>query len=181
MKFNSDNVLIRSLAGGDVNALDVIYVRFAPQVRAFLHKVVGGLRSEDIEDITQDIFLKIWNSRSSLKEDEPLSPYIFKIARNAALNELKHNKVAQKYAQSLQAAAESASQAGPDRALEARQSLQMTKNVIENLDERQRSIFLANRLEKKTYGEIAEEMNLSPRTVQYHISDVLRKLRSKTS
>ena len=54
-----------------------------------------------------------------------------------------------------------------------------TRAAIDDLDERQKSIFLANRLEKKTYREIARELNLSPRTIQYHISEVLSKLRSK--
>lgn len=40
MKINSDNILIRNLAGGDITAMDVLYIRYAPQVKAFLGKAV---------------------------------------------------------------------------------------------------------------------------------------------
>ena len=180
MKINSDNILIRNLAGGDITAMDVLYIRYAPQVKAFLGKAVSGLRSEDIEDLTHDIFIRIWESRSSLREGESLSAYIFTLAKNAALNEIKHSKVADRYSQWHKVfRGGQVSESDPEREFEAKDALLKTRAAIDDLDERQKSIFLANRLEKKTYREIARELNLSPRTIQYHISEVLSKLRSK--
>lgn len=177
MKVNPDNILIRNLVKGDVSAMDVIYIRYAPQVRAFLNKVIPGLRGEDIEDITHDIFLKIWELRDGLNEGESLSAYIFTMAKNAALNEVKHAKVAKKYASSHQR--ENVTYFDPEHEFLAKESVRRTSDIISSLDDKQKKIFLENRFEDKTYKDIANEHHLSPKTVQYHISEVLKKLRGK--
>lgn len=180
MQTDQDNILIRKIAEGDISALDVLYIRFAPQVKAFLGKVVSSLRSEDIEDITQDIFLKIWESRSSLEEGKSLPAFVFTLAKNAAINEIKHSSVVRKHSSwERSRTGADVSDADPERDLETKESLRQTREVIENLAPQQKSIFLASRFEEKTYEEIARQQNLSPRTIQYHISEVLKKLRER--
>ena len=72
---------MKRLAESDISALEEIYVVFAPKVRSFVTHYIG---KEEAEDLTQDIFLKIWQSRNKISSIliRVLDSYIFRISKN---------------------------------------------------------------------------------------------------
>jgi RNA polymerase sigma-70 factor (ECF subfamily) len=96
------------------------------------------------------------------------------MTRNVVYNKLKHNKVHDRYV-GIE------SKGDPQHEIEERI---MTKDLldhineeIDTLTEQQRIIYELNRNEDMTYKEIADKLGISPKTVQYHISNVLAKLK----
>lgn len=92
---NEDKQLLEQIAGGDVKALGILYVLYAGRIRNFAFSMLQN--SSEAEDITQDMFLKIWNSRKALREVDSLKSYLFSMAHNAVLNFIKRKGVRDRY------------------------------------------------------------------------------------
>ena len=86
---NSDeHILLRKLREGDTEALDILYLRYAAKVRDFAFRLLGD--SVEAEDITHDIFLKVWEQRKTLGNVVSFRGYLFRMTRNAIFNAFKH-------------------------------------------------------------------------------------------
>ena len=93
---NSDeHILLRKLREGDTEALDILYLRYAAKVRDFAFRLLGD--SVEAEDITHDIFLKVWEQRKTLGNVVSFRGYLFRMTRNAIFNAFKHRQVESKY------------------------------------------------------------------------------------
>lgn len=172
---NKDHELALELLDGNLEALEELYITYAPRVRAFVSHYTGN--NADAEDLTHDVFMKIWDKRTSIRVEDNLSSLIFTMARNAVLDAFKHRKVRDRYIEQQRV---SASQQAQDiePSIHAREELAKLERKYENLTDRQRHIFEMSRIEGKTYEEISRELKISEKTVQYHISQVLKDLRS---
>jgi len=93
---NSDeHILLRKLREGDTEALDILYLRYAAKVRDFAFRLLGD--SVEAEDITHDIFLKVWEQRKTVGNVVSFRGYLFRMTRNAIFNAFKHRQVESKY------------------------------------------------------------------------------------
>ena len=187
---NDDRHLLDLIADGDVKSLGILYVLYAARIRNFAFSLLQN--SSEAEDITQDLFLKIWNSRESLRNVDSLKSYLFSMTHNSVLNYIKHKNVQDKY--KVASAGMMSEQYEPDGDVKSLGILyvlyaarirnfdtsELLKNIDYALDEMsvlRKTIFRMNRYEHKTYQEIADILMISPKTVQYHISCALSELR----
>ena len=92
---NDDRHLLNLIADGDVKSLGILYVLYAARIRNFAFSLLQN--SSEAEDITQDLFLKIWNSRENLRNVDSLKSYLFSMTHNSVLNYIKHKNVQDKY------------------------------------------------------------------------------------
>ena len=92
---NDDRHLLNLIADGDVKSLGILYVLYAARIRNFAFSLLQN--SSEAEDITQDLFLKIWNSRESLRNVDSLKSYLFSMTHNSVLNLIKHKNIQDKY------------------------------------------------------------------------------------
>lgn len=168
-----DDILLRRLAKGDASTLERIYVRFAPKIRVFISRY---LDESTAEDLTHDLFLKLWNSRDRLSVDN-LDSYMFRMAKNAVMDYLKHQKIEQKYSEAFIASHHEEQDSRQEDRMDSHTRLVNVQKQIEQLSEQQRLVFNMNRNEGKSYAEISQELGISEKTVQYHISTVLHKLK----
>ena len=170
---------MKRLSASDISALEEIYVVFAPKVRSFVTHYIG---KEEAEDLTQDIFLKIWQSRKKISSIliRDLDSYIFRISKNYVLDRLKHKKIEKRYiSESVAETAGSEPQSrSTEEKIDNRSEILRVNERMQQLSELQRRIFYMQRAEGKTYNEISRELGISEKTVQYHISTVLNKLKS---
>ena len=164
---NEDKQLLEQIAGGDVKALGILYVLYAGRIRNFAFSMLQN--SSEAEDITQDMFLKIWNSRKALREVDSLKSYLFSMAHNAVLNFIKRKGVRDRYQKATVGV--STEQYEPSFQMES------IDEALEDMSVLRKTIFRMNRYEHKTYQEIADALMISPKTVQYHISCALAELR----
>ena len=173
MKEGEDIFLVEKLGEDDIAAIEVLYIRYAPQVKSF---VLAILKNEsDAEDIVQDIFLKVWEERNKLANIRSFRSYLYSMTRNMVYNRLKKHAVHQRYVSS---AGNDQVSANPENRIVTKDLLHHIHTEIGNLPKQQRDIYEMNREEALTYNEIADRLGISPKTIQYHISKVLARLKT---
>lgn len=129
---------------------------------------------EKAKDLMQDSFIKLWNNCKDVPPNKAKG-YVFVLARNAFLNELKRAKMIQNHNKNSRKSMfvyES-----PDYILEEKEFLEKIDRVISSLPDKHREVFLLNRIDGKTYAEIAEIFQISVKTVEKWMHDNLKVLR----
>lgn len=172
--------MLQRLSRGETSALEELYIAFAAKIRAFLTTYVDG---EAARDMTHDIFLKIWKSRRKFFDGDNcrvtnLDSYMFSIAKNTVLDYYKHHKIEQKYSEAFISSNNEEQDTSPEDRMDSRNRIVVIQKRIGRMSKQQRQVFLMHRNEGMTYSEIAKELGISEKTVQYHISAVLHKIRN---
>jgi RNA polymerase sigma-70 factor (ECF subfamily) len=159
---------------------EIIFSKFfkshAKSLRNFLFYKFGN--KDQAEDLTQEAFIKLWQNCSSVSIEKAKS-YIYTIANNSSLNEIKHQKVVLEYENNFTGADKTYE--NPEFILEEKQFKDKLLKAIENLNETQRVAFLMHRIDGKKYNEIAEELNISVKAVEKRIHLALVELRKTIS
>ena len=86
----SDNEIVRQYLKGDQEALEVLIKRYLKPIYSFVYKNIGD--SAAAEDITQEVFVKMWKHLKRFKNDKKFSAWIFSIAKNASIDFLRKKK-----------------------------------------------------------------------------------------
>lgn len=173
-KESSDGQLLERVHMGDSGALGLLYIRYSPRVYDLALHFSGN--EKEAEDITQNVFFRLWERRELLTEICSLKAYLFRMTKNEILTLFRHRKVERSYARQQ---TEQETQYAPDSSVKVTTSelVEMIDLAIERMPELRKRIFMMSRYDEKTYAEIAKELDISPRTVQYHIGKALNELR----
>lgn len=127
------------------------------------------------EDIVQDFFLYLWQQREQLAEAENISAYFHRSIRNRCLNFLRDQKRIPKGEGELPEMPLLDNSALADLELS---ELQARVNLaIDSLPERCRLVYVLKQFEEMSYKEIAEELDISPKTVENQMSRAYKFLR----
>jgi len=148
------------------------FKKHAKSLRNFLFYKYGN--KDQAEDLVQEAFIKLWQNCSSVPIEKAKS-YLYTIANNSSLNEIKHQKVVLHYENNFTGLDKT--NENPEYILEEKQFKEKLLNAIENLNETQRVAFLMHRIDGKKYSEIAEELNISVKAVEKRIHLALVELR----
>ena len=171
---NEEQLLLDRLGQGDIDALDTLYVRYAPRVYDFSLRFLKN--ETEAEDVMQDIFLQVWENRSLMGQVLSIRAYLFRMTRNAIFNRFKRSKMHLQYIRHSETR-ETELSVDPGGRITTEDLLEMIELAIENLPEQCRRVFKMSRYEHMSYNEIAENLGISPHTVQFHISVALTRLR----
>lgn len=127
------------------------------------------------QDIVQEVFMAIWERRADLKAMENPQGFLFTIARNKIISELrkKNPDVLDLLEQVQSDAAMSA-----DRRFEYAQIYEFVQSAVENLPPQQKKVFMLAKREGLSYDEIALKLGISRETVKVHMVKALSYLRS---
>ena len=126
------------------------------------------------QEITQDVFLKIWSSRQRLREVQSFSDYLFIISRNEIISALrKKNKQVVAPSNNLEEII-----MRPDKQLHYKESYNKILQLIGQLPTTRKKVFTLSRLEGKSYEEIGAELGISRNGVKDHIVKALNYLRT---
>ena len=134
------------------------------------YKTANEQRSEDL---VQEAFLKLWKNCAKVQIDKAKS-YLFTIANNMFLDEVKHEKVKLKY---QQFAPKQTTNESPEYLAEMEEFKVKLQNAIAQLPEKQRTVFLMNRIDKMKYKEIAEHLGISVKAVEKRMHNALKEIR----
>lgn len=163
---------LEALARDDRSAFDALYLKYAAKTEEFLYRMLKD--HSEAEDITQDIFLKIWRNRTSIGAVDAFGPYLFRMARNAVYDRFDNRSVRENYARRASLLPEYEL---PDSAIDSRDLLLLIRMVVEKMPEQRRRIFRMSREEGLSNDQIAEQLSISRRTVENQISRALAELR----
>jgi len=168
-----DYKLVDDLQNGDLEAFDLIFKKYGDKLFGF---ALTYLKSrKETEDLVQNVFLKIWENRKSLKKESSLKSYLFTIAYHNMCRLFREKQIHEKFAEEMLAPGNRT--VNPEEQLEYKSALEQVNRLIEKLPEKQKIIFLKSRREGKSSKEIADEMNLAPGTVDNQISAAIKFLR----
>lgn len=169
----SERELIVALKEGDKDSFAAIYKKYYGKVYNFSCLYLTS--KCEVEDVVQEVFLKLWNVRAFLKEDEKLTNYLFIITRNFIFNQYRKSFNEKVYKMTIVN--------GPsetyniENKIETKDLKEYIQKLVEELPPRQREVFRMSREEHLTYSEIAERLNISEKTVERHINEALKFLR----
>lgn len=173
MNLNNEKLLIEGLTRGDNDAYKQLYKLYYSKLYFYLYAICG---STDVsKDIAQQVFIKIWNKRDSLSIKHSLKKYIFKIGYNLYIDLQKKNKKELQYLQLLKHETIIEIIEEPDDYLDQKINLILTE--INKLPQQCKAVFLLAKKEGLKYKEISEELNISIKTVEKHMTKALNRLR----
>ncbi len=130
---------------------------------------------EVAEEIVQDVFAKVWEGASDLKIRTNVKSYLLGAVRHASLNFLKHEKVKLKHQEHEM----QKSIAYEADFMEIDELQQKIDEALDALPDRCREIFEMSRFREMKYEEIANELNISVKTVETQISRALKVMRKE--
>jgi len=121
----------------------------------------------------QEAFIRLWNNCKKIIWEKSRA-FLYKVATNLFLHQVEHQKVRLAYSKLSQS---DRNHESPDFILEEKEFMIKLQNAIADLTEAQREVFLLNRIDKKTYNEIAEMLGISVKAVEKRMHNALKKLR----
>ncbi len=87
---NNDQILIKAYLSGDEESLDILIQSYLKPIYSFVYRYVGN--AKDAEDVTQEVFVKVWRYIKKFDRNKSFKTWIFTIAKNTALDLLKKNR-----------------------------------------------------------------------------------------
>ncbi|NSL85434.1 RNA polymerase sigma-70 factor [Chitinophaga solisilvae] len=132
--------------------------------------------NDEAKDAVQSVFLKLWEKRAGLDEQQSVKSYLYTAVYHYCLNIKRHEKVKDSYI-----SASSNVTGVQEHALVSKETYQQILQHIEALSPQCRIIFCKSRFDGMKYAEIAAEMGLSVKTVEVQMGKALRILREKLS
>jgi len=173
---NEDRELVRRLHGGDVEAFDLIYQKYSVKLYSFGLKYLRS--ASETEELVQSVFFKLWENHRQLNKELSFKSYLFTIAYNDICKLFRRRNYLQRFiTETLEENSRISSQT--QEGIDYLSVLNRVEQIIDKLPERQKVIFRKSRLEGKPSKEIAEEMKLSPGTVDNYISEALKFIRGR--
>ena len=172
--FPCDNELVERLQKGDVEAFDLIYEKYSGKLYSFGLKYLRS--TSEAEELVQSVFLKLWENHKNLRKESSFKSYIFTIAYNDICKLFRKRNYRQKFIDdTLYENSQSSSEI--EDGIDYQSVLEQVQQIVDKLPERQKTIFLKSRQEGKSTKEIAEEVGISPGTVDNYISESLKFIR----
>lgn len=150
---------------------NALFKKHFQDLNNFLYYKFGELLNP--QDKTQEAYIKLWENCKKVTPEKAKS-FLFTIANNLMLNEVKHQKVVLKYQQTKQTHHTNET---PEFVLEEKQYMDKLQNALAKLSDVQRTAFLMNRIEGKKRKEIAELLNVSIKTVEKRLYGAIKILR----
>lgn len=180
MPLSNPGLLYKIIEGDDI-AFEKLFNDVFPKLYHFSMSFVKD--TEVAREIVHESFIRLWESKETLRPDTNLDALLFTICRNQCLNFLKHKKIILKYQkvafeESLEI--EVLTNLLDDEVFTEFDFDLLSKKIqqtINNLPDQCQTVFRLSRFNNKKYSEIASQLKISVKTVEAHISLALKRLR----
>ena len=174
LKSNKELELVRKLRDGDSSAFDLLFEQYSSKLFYFVNKYLNV--KEESEEIVQDVFLKIWKNKREIRNEEAFKSYLYKIALNSIRNYFNKKQIQEKHKQLIAQEYLAESFSNTDE-LDYETVIKRVDQLIEQLPEKRKEIFLLSRKEGFDISEIAIYLGISESTVKNQISSAIAFLR----
>lgn len=178
MKVNTNHSqLFTSFAQGDDLAYEKLYTLYFPRLYAFSFKIIND--SALAKDVVQNVFIKIWELRASFQYENP-EAFIYQMVRNASLNYIRHLKVVDNLKskvkdQYLGEELYYIDMVGNEPYILIEKELEeKILEVMNSLPDKCLTVFRMSRIEGLKNSEIADQLKISIKTVEKHISKAMQ-------
>ena len=173
--FSEERSLILRLIGGDEDAFCELYATYKNRLIYFAMRFLKS--REYAEDVFQDAFTVVWQSRRFINPDASFSSYLYTIMRNRILNQLRNAANEEKLKESILSQALDYTE-DTKREVMLNDLKSLISHALQQLTPRQREIFEMSREAQLSHKEIADKLGISINTVQEPISTSLKLIRT---
>ena len=173
--FSEERSLILRLTEGDEGAFCELYATYKNRLIYFAMRFLKS--REYAEDVFQDAFTVVWQSRRFINPDASFSSYLYTIMRNRILNQLRNAANEEKLKESILSQALDYTE-DTKRKVMLNDLKSLISHALQQLTPRQREIFEMSREAQLSHKEIADKLGISVNTVQEHISTSLKLIRT---
>lgn len=153
---------------------DAFYHDHARSLRNFIYYKFGD--AEQSDDVVQESFIRLWKNCAKVTL-ATAKGFLYKVAINLSMSLKRSEKVQLNY--KVQAVKVEFDQESPEYVMLEKEFMDRITEAISSLPDKQREVFLMNRVEKKTYKEIAELSGVSVKAIEKSMHKALLKLRDK--
>jgi RNA polymerase sigma-70 factor (family 1) len=169
-----DQNCLADIADGDQKAFCHFFAAFKHKIYSFSFSFTRS--AEMAEEITQEVFIKAWSNRESLRAVENIDAWLSTVTRNLCFNYLKRLGLERKATVRLMKT-QNYTEQNVEEYVSYKERLNEIDEALGQLSPQQRLIFNLNRGKGMKNEEIARELHLSPNTVKTHMVIALRKIR----
>jgi RNA polymerase sigma-70 factor (family 1) len=169
----NESFLVHDLAKGNILAFNTLYKEYSSRLYRF---AFGYLKSvEESEELVQEVFTIIWDKRSDLKGEHSFKSFLFTIAFNIIRKHFRIKAYLSEYFKTG---------TGDDLDMQTSNKISYDSlynyivQLVDQLPERRKEIFIKSRFEGKSIKEIAEELKISHKTVENQLTSALKFLRT---
>lgn len=173
---NQKNIILAKSLHNDICdklRFSKLYEKYAQSLSNILLYKYGELLNPS--DKVQDAFIKLWQNCAKVTPEAAKS-YLYTIANNMMLNEVKHQKVVLKH---QQVKPKDYTNETPEFVLRKKEFLKRYETVLSNLKEEERVSFLMSKVDGKTHKEIAELLGVTKKVVEHRIYAAFNKLKEE--
>jgi RNA polymerase sigma-70 factor, Bacteroides expansion family 1 len=169
----TDLELLSRIKKSDEKAFETLFRTYYKSLCLFAYKILKD--NVTAEEIVQDIFYYVWEKREDLELTTSVKSYLFKSVYNNSLKNIRHQKIVKNY--EAKAIIEGPSFELQENYAEIGEMMHVIQLTLEQVPERTREIFELNRNEGLKYQEISEKLNISIKTVEAHMTSILKQFR----
>ncbi|MBC6998775.1 RNA polymerase sigma-70 factor [Cytophaga sp. FL35] len=174
--FNNNQFLVQNLKNGNEKAYEYLVEEYHHPLCVYANSLVND--KDQAEDIVQNVFIRTWERRQNLKSDFTIKSFLYRSVHNEFIDQYRKQKsvtaLEKKYIEEL------------DRIVDKdevffEKLLSLVQKEIQNLPPKCKKIFLMSKQEGFSNIEIAEHLNVSIKTIEYHITKAFAILRKKAN
>lgn len=171
-------IILEQIQQGNESAFEELFRTYYQGLCNYGNSMLKDM--DEAEEVVQNVFCQFWEKRENLDIQISLKSYLYKMVHNACLNKIKHQKVKNVYEQYKVSLGQGQSQPASHLAIENELEAKI-KEAINALPEQCRIIFCLSRYEELKYAEIANQLDISVKTVENQMGKALKILREKLS
>jgi RNA polymerase sigma-70 factor (family 1) len=168
-----ESLLVKNLSKGNLLAFNTLYKEYSGRLYRFAY---GYLKSEEeAEELVQEVFTRIWEKRADLKEELSFKSFLFTIAFNIIRKHFRTKVQLSEYFRSG---------LGDDTDIQTAQQVSYDSlykyitDLVDKLPARRREVFIKSRFDGLSIKEIADELNISHKTVENQLTEALKFIRT---
>jgi len=170
---NNESLLVHNLSKGNLLAFNTLFKEYSARLYRFAY---GYLKSEpEAEELVQEVFTIIWEKRADLKAELSFKSFLFTIAFNIIRKHFRTKAYLSEYFKT-----------GINHDMDMQTSQKITYDslhqylteLVNQMPERRKEIFIKSRFEGLNIKEIAEKLNISHKTVENQLTEALKFIRT---
>ena len=162
MKAVDEGKILKRLKAGDEAALGWFIERYTGYVSSIVHSLIGqSMGQADIEEVTADVFLAMWESREKLRPGK-LRPWLSAVARHTALNRLRQRHIDLPFEEDILVI----NSPGPETTYTEKELAQIVRRAVDSLPYPEREIFLRHYYYGQKVKDIARQLGINESTVK---------------
>lgn len=166
----------KALKEGDETAFEMIFKTYYEPLCNYAFTFI--LDRDEAEEIVQTTFLNVWEKRRTISIETSFKAYLYRAVRNSCLNVIKHANIKRKHAAETIFVSDKSHEAVSQSVISSELD-QKIGDALLVLPEQCRLVFKMSRFEELKYAEIAEQLNISIKTVENQIGKALKIMREE--